>query len=66
MQSKSLPTPVVIAVIVLIIAAIGYFGYKAVGPKDVGGNYTPGVPPWKDPKVMNPGAGPTVPPPAKP
>jgi hypothetical protein len=47
MQSKSIPTPVIIAAIVLVLVVIGFFGYKVIGPRDLGGSYTPGVPPWQ-------------------
>jgi hypothetical protein len=39
------------AILVLVVGALGYFGWKSMSPAEPpAGSYTPGVPPWLDPK----------------
>jgi len=44
--------PILIGVIlVLVVGALAYFGWKAMSPPEPpAGSYTPGLPPWMDPK----------------
>ena len=49
-MTKSIPVPVAVAILVGILIAIVFFAWKAVAPRPSGGNYTPGLPPWMDPK----------------
>ena len=44
--------PVLIgAILVLAVGALGFFGWRAMSPPEpAAGSYTPGLPPWLDPK----------------
>jgi len=57
--------PVVGAIVgVIVIGLIVFFGFRAVQPqRPPAGSYTPGVPPWMDPK--NPNHGTVKPPPGR-
>jgi hypothetical protein len=49
MATKSVHPIIVIATVVVLIALVGYFGFRAVvPPAPAAGSYTPGVPPWMD------------------
>lgn len=58
---KNEVNPIVVgAVLLVIVVVLGYFGWKAIQPaQPPAGSYTPGVPPWMDPKNANskPGGG---------
>jgi len=48
-QKQQVNPIVVIAALVVVIAGMGYFGWRAVQPPTpAAGSYTPGVPPWLD------------------
>jgi hypothetical protein len=57
-------TPVMVVIIVIVVALVGYFGSKMIGGSgdlDQGQvKYTPGKPPWMetDPSKKGPGASP--------
>ncbi|MCW3101078.1 MAG: hypothetical protein JWL77_6696 [Chthonomonadaceae bacterium] len=39
------------AILVLVVGTLGYFGWKVMSPAEPrAGSYTPGLPPWMDPK----------------
>ncbi|HET6386686.1 MAG TPA: hypothetical protein VFJ58_25115 [Armatimonadota bacterium] len=59
-MKKSVPVPVIAILIAVIVVVIGFLGYRAVQPPASGGVYTPGVPPWKDPKEMKNGQAPAA------
>jgi hypothetical protein len=49
MGGKEANPIVIAAALVIVVALVGYFGYKAVmPPAPPPGSYTPGVPPWLD------------------
>lgn len=59
MGQKQISPVVIVAAIVLVVAGIGYFGFRAVQPPaPAAGSYTPGVPPWLDKNSPSYGKGP--------
>jgi len=41
----------IVVILVLVVGALAYFGWKAISPAEpAAGSYTPGKPPWMDPK----------------
>jgi hypothetical protein len=49
MGNREINPAVMIAVIVVVLCVVGYFGYRATSPPTPApGSYTPGVPPWMD------------------
>jgi hypothetical protein len=49
---KKQVNPIVVgAILVLVVGALAYFGWRAMSPAEpAAGSYTPGKPPWLDPK----------------
>jgi len=61
---EEVKTPLIVAVIVVVVAVVAYFGWKTLsnaGNLDQGQvQYTPGKPPWEetDPNKRGPGGAP--------
>jgi len=59
MGNKQVGPGVIIGVVVVLVAVIGFVGYKsAVPPQPAPGSYTPGTPPWLDKSSPDYGKGP--------
>lgn len=64
MKNQELKTPIVVAIVVIVVGVAAFFGYRAMssaGDLDQGQvKYTPGKPPWleTDPNKKGPGASP--------
>ncbi|MFN3683464.1 MAG: hypothetical protein ACK41F_05955 [Fimbriimonadaceae bacterium] len=62
---EEVKTPLIVAVIAIVVAVVAYFGWKTLstaGNLDQGQvRYTPGKPPWEeaDPSKRGPGGAPT-------
>lgn len=63
-MKEEVKTPLLVAVVVVLVLVVGYFGYKSIsgaGNLDQGQiKYTPGKPPWEetDPSKKGPGGAP--------
>lgn len=56
MEKREVNPVVLIAVAVVLVALLGYFGFRAMQPPTpAAGSYTPGVPPWMDKQHQNVG-----------
>jgi hypothetical protein len=71
-MKQEVKTPLIVAIVALVVIAVGYFGFKTMsgaGGLDQGQvKYTPGKPPWEetDPSKKGPGGPPPVVPSAPP
>lgn len=67
-MNKEMNPIIIIAAVVVLVVILGYFGYRASTPPTPSlSTYTPGVPPWLDPKQKHdahPPPAPIAPPPA--
>ena len=53
-MNKEMNPVIIIAAVVVLVVLLGYFGYRAATPPTPDpSTYTPGVPPWLDPKHKN-------------
>jgi hypothetical protein len=61
MEQKEVSPVIIIAALVVLVAGLAYFGYRAAQPPTPKvGSYTPGVPPWLDKKSPDYGKAPNV------
>ena len=51
MRKPQIPPIVTILLIAVGVIGLGFFLYRTTNPQAPTGNFTPGVPPWLDPKL---------------